>query len=749
MEAKVNFHQSQEVPASELNFMQQSTQDSLDHIVRELLFDEGRFIDLPCVKTGPLEVTVGTGFFVNAGAVYRKTATTEHNLTSLLPSSGFRKVLVLVTGQQADTAVENRKFLVNVSTRAAQPRPVSTRKVREAVIDVIAGPASSAPARPAVGAGWKVIAELTLGTAGITVDPVAESANRAINLEGAMNAIALLQAQDKKTAALINTIRSEILGLQKDVNAKADNRRLNLLVSDMVELRQKLNISDNGSNFGFDGFANDDESDAAFAGYNARIEGGAMQMGHVTSQSKMIALLNPNDARVDKSESGLILPASTIELRLECDQYESDVSISSYAVSTVTGKKLQRSRSYLYYATKPGRSIAEEALKATGKIKVKNPTTGADETISLAGKAWKIEQQGAASAKAWKLTITDPYWDLEAVDITTTGSRIAQTFLCAQAGWHKRIALYFTDAGTTGDVHLHVCQLGTDGDPDLSKIVATATLPVASIKKRAWTNIDFDPFYLNRGARYGIVLTTGGSHVVGCALQNGLSNGTLVASTDGVTWQTDLAKDLMFRLYACKFTSTKVIVEIEDVSLAGGIRELQTILTGHTPAGTDLIVQGRIGSTWRNLSETDETVLTTQPNLVPLRLVFVGTVDLMPGVDLTKSRVIASRPLLASTHVSTIRNLGVISTSSIVVREVSRDFVEAKHNWVVTLLHGGSFATEVVATSVKDDVRADGLRGRTWTFTVPAISQYRIKTVLEAVSIDDLPSVEWRRDEAA
>ncbi|MCT7668160.1 hypothetical protein [Shinella kummerowiae] len=750
MESKVNFHQSQEVPASELNFLQQSVQDSLDHIVRELLFDEGRFIDLPCVKTGPFEVTVGPGFFVNNGAVYRKSVTTEHNLTSLLPSSGFRKVLIVVAGQTADAATENRKFLVNATTRAAQPRSVATRKQRDAVIDVIAGPASSAPSRPAVGAGWKVIAELTLGNAGITVDPVAESANRALNLEGAMNAIASLQAQDKKTASLINTIRSEITGLAKEVATKADNRRVSAAVSDIVELREKLGVSDASSFFGLDDFANDDESDEAFPGYTARVEGGAIQMGHVeTPATKLIALLNPNDTKVDKSESGLILPASSLELRLECDEYESDVAIASYAVSTVVGKKLTRTRVYLFYATKAGRSIAEQQLKANGKIKVKNPTTGDYETISLAGKAWKIEQHGAANKAAWKLLITEPYWDLEATDLTTTGSRIAQTFLCAQAGWHKRIALYFSDVGATGDVHVKVCRLGTDGDPDLSKIVANATLPVASLKRRAWVNVDFDPFFLERGSRFAIVLTTAGAHVIGCALQNGLTNGTLVASTDGVTWQADLAKDMMFRLYACKFKATKVVVEIEDISLAGGIREIQTILTGFTPSGTDLVVQGRIGANWRNLTEDDETVLSGLPTLVPLRLVFVGTVDLMPGIDLTKSRVIASRPRLSSVHVSTIRSIGSGTVTSIVVREYSSDFVEAKHDWTVTILHGGSYTTVANATAVKDTLRSDGIRGRTWYFTVPAISTYRIKTVIGATSIDDTPSVEARRDEAA
>lgn len=749
MESKVKLYASQEVPASELNFLQQSVQDSLDHIVSELLFDDGLYSKLPVTKTGPLEITVGKGFFFRQGAVYRKVVETQHSLTSLLPSSGSRKVLVLVYGQTTDTATENRKFLTNVTTRAAQPRPVATRTVREAVIDIVAGPASNSPSRPAVGSGWRVLAELTLGTAGITVDPVMETSSRALNLETVVDNIALLQAQDKKTAALISTLRTELLGLQKEIDTKADARRLDHIVEDVTELREKLGVPDTNTFFGLDGFSNEDESDTAFPGYTANVEGGAIRMGDVVSpQSKLIALLNPLDTRVDKSESGLILPASSLELRLECDEYESDVSIASYAVSTVVGKILQRTRTYLFYASKPGRSFAEESLKANGKIKVKNPSNGANEELSLAGKDWKIEQAGG-SGSAWKLMVTTPYWDRDTVDLTTTGARIAQTFLCAQTGWHKRIALYFTEVGGSGDVHAKVCYLGPDGDPDLTKVLAVATVPVASLKQRAWTNFDFDPFALTRGNRYAIVLTTSGNHTVGVALQNGLSNGVLVASTDGATWQADLAKDLMFRLYACKFKSTKVTIELEDVSLAGGIRELQTILTGYTPSGTDLVVQGRIGSTWRNLTEDDETVLTGLPNLVPLRLIFIGTVDLMPGIDLTKSRVIASRPRLSSVHISTIRNLGSRTTTSIKVKEASPNFSGSAHNWVVTILTGSGFATEVTATLVKDEVRGDGQKVRTWVFTVAATSQYRIKTLLEANVVTNTHCITSRRDEAA
>ncbi len=746
MEKRVNFYPSQEVPASELAAMQQFGQDSLDRIVRELLFDEGRYVGLAVTKTGPLDIAIGSGTFARSGAIFRKAVTTTENLTSLLPSSGLRKVLVLVSGQEVDTEVQNRKFLINAATRSAQPKPVATRKVREAVIDLAAGPSSNSPSRPAVSAGWIVVAELTLGTTGITVDPVMEAATKALSLESAVNAITLLQAQDRKFSSMFETLRSEIAGLASELSDKAENRRVSHLVSDVLNIRNRLDMADTGTSFGSDWFSNDEESDEAFPGYTARVEGGAMQMGEVGSAGKLIKLLNPTDSKLDISESGLIMPSSSSVLRLECDEYDSDVSIASYAVSTTVGKKLQLSRTYKFYATKAGRSFAEEFLKENPKVRVRNPSTGDWQTIDLTDKKWKIDQLGG-SKLGWWLKITEAYWDVDTVDVTTTGSRIAQTFLCAQAGWHRRLDLWFTDVGATGDVHIKICALGSDGDPDLKQIVGSVTLPVASIKKRAWTTVSPDPFWLDRGKRYAIVLTTTGAHVVGCAVSNGLSNGTLVASTDGVTWQVDLAKDMMFRLFASKFHASKVTVDIEDISLSGGIREIQTILTGHQPAGTDLVVQARINGVWRNLSDDDETVLAGLPNLVPLRLVFLGTLDMMPGIDLSKSRVIATRPRTSSVHVSTTRTLAG-TTSAINVTQVSYDFDEARHDWGCTILHGAGFATEVNAASVKDFRRPDGGVDRKWKFTVPNIDEYRIKTTLGATSLDDAHSVTYRRDEA-
>lgn len=749
METMVKFHTAQEVPSSELNAMQEYTQESLDRIARELLFDEGRYIGLTVTKTGPLNVNVAAGFYVSSGQVFSKLALTSHDLTSFLPSSNLRKVLVVVTGQEVETEIQTRRFLTDAATRATQPRAVATRTARQGVVDLIAGPASAAPSRPAVGAGWIVVAEMTVGPSGITVDPVMEAGTKAISLEAAVNSITLLEAQDRKFASMMETIRSDIAAVTVEANSKAEVRDFNRLIGDVKELRDRLGVPDTATYWGQDSFSSAVESDEAFAGYDARIEGGAVQFGYTDTSTQLTALANPADPKLDIAASGMILPASSSEIRIDNDSYDSQVSFASYGSSTVAGRKLKMSTSYIFYATKAGREFAEEFIKSAGKLRVRNPADNTMRTIDVGGKVWAISPENAGG-KAWRLTVNEPYWDIDTVEVSTTGARIAQTFLCAQGGWHKRLDLWFISVGATGDVRIKVCGLTPDGLPDLQNIIADSVIAVASLNTQAWSRADFDPFWLARGRRYAIVITTGGNHVLGCSAQSGLLHGTLVAAQDGTAFLTDLDRDLMMRLYACKFNSNRVVVELGDISLAGGIREIVTAISGFKPAGTSLVMQARIAGVWRNLDTDDETVLSTSPNLVPLRLVFVGTPDMMPALDLNRSRVTAGRPGVSATHISTVRTLGYLSTTdSVSVYEISDGFVEADHNWTVTILHGAGYATEVAATVVRDHIRPDGRPARTWVFAVPTISSYRIKSVFSTSDATKPMSLNWRSDKAA
>ncbi len=100
-----------------------------------------------------------------------------------------------------------------------------------------------------------------------------------------------------------------------------------------------------------------------------------------------------------------------------------------------------------------------------------------------------------------------------------------------------------------------------------------------------------------------MVITTTGAHKVGTSNSNGASYGTMFVSSDGAYWAGDLVKDLLFRIWGCQFSSPRVAIDIEDITLAGGIREISTVLTGHQPAGTDIEIHARIAGVWAPLSK--------------------------------------------------------------------------------------------------------------------------------------------------
>lgn len=749
MENKVKVHPYQEVPASEINAIQTYAEDSVDAIVKELLFDEARFTGFATTKVDSMNISVGAGRLVTGGRIYRAAVATSLSLISYVPTTGSRIVLVVVAGDEVETGTATRKFLVDVATRQTQPKAVSTRIARQAVVSLVAGAAAANPVRPSIPAGTIVVASLVLTPSGIAGAVDAETVNRALSLETTTASVAVLAAALRKANSQLETLRSEIAGLAKAQQGKADQRRVAAIEDAMLFVREKIDMPDTRVTQGYDDFGSDSETDTANPANTSEIDSGRMVFGRVERIKKMTALLNPNDSKVDKTASGLIMPAGVDTLRIECDDKDGEVAIASYQVVQNTLRKLRLSRWWWWYRAFPNPILAQAWLRQQKALRLYNPETDAHETFDLTAAeiTWKVEH--VAKNNKWKLFINWPYWERGAVTTTYAGARLCQTFLCAQSGWHSRIDLGLTSVAATGDVHVAVCELTDAGYPDENRVLETATVAVAALKAWPnWTVFNCDPFWLERGERYGLIITTAGNHKVGVSTSNDLTNGTLMTWTSGSIWSVDLAKDACFRLYGKRFNATNVIVDIEDLTLPGGIQEIRSAMTGYEPKGTRLVVQARIAGVWRNLDEDDETVLAGAPTQVPLRFVFIGTKDLMPAIDMSKSALVASRPLSTSVHISTERTLPFgVTTTSVKVIEEAVGFKEAQHDWAVHIMHGATFSTAASAASVVTNALANGRVQRTWTFSgLPSISAYKIRTTKSTGTAATEFDVDYRRD---
>lgn len=761
----VKVDETAQATASDINAIGQLHRAALDYVVKNVLFDEARYVGYAVSKTDAMNLSVAVGALISGGKVFDTTSPSSLSVTSLLPTSNYRTILVVVSGEEVQTDTEVRKFLINASTRLTQPAPTTTRISRQAGVDLIAGAAAAVPSRPSVPAGSLVVASFTIDPTGIVDGSIEmETDNSAFSLEKTVASVAVLNANLKKTESLLTTLRSEIAALAKAQTGLAPatsvtalmnrlgtaERHITATENTMLRVLEHNSLPDLSAYDGYDSFATADESETGHAAYTAALEAGRLRFGTVERTQKYTALLSPNDPKVDKTTGGLIMPAGVDTLRIECDDKDSEVAIASYQVTTTEAKQRTLTRTYTWYASQTGRAAQEAYFAEHPKVRLYDPSASAWVTIDLATVKWKLI--GTGVKHIWKLQVQSTYWEQGQVTKTFTGARLCQTFLCAQSGWHRRIDLGVTSKGATGDVHVMVCELDDGGYPDAERVLETATIAVGSLKTwPAWTPVQLDPFWLEKGERYGIIVTTTGNHKLGMSVSDDLTNGTLMTWTSGSVWTVDLRKDMCFRLYGVRHNVTQELVDIEDVTLAGGITEIQSVLTGYEPAGTSLILQARVDGVWRNIDEGDETVLVGKPTQLPLRLLFKGTKDLMPAVDLSKSAVIVSRPLGSSVHVSTERTLpGGVTTTQVDVWEDAYGFDEATHDWTVKLLTGAGYATEVVATSVVTKVLENGRVGRTWTFKgLPAISAYKIKTIMTTSDVSRIFDVSNRRDYAA
>ncbi len=91
--------------------------------------------------------------------------------------------------------------------------------------------------------------------------------------------------------------------------------------------------------------------------------------------------------------------------------------------------------------------------------------------------------------------------------------------------------------------------------------------------------------------------------------------GTLFFGTDGDYFTGDLTKDIMFTLYGAQFKTARTEVQLQPVSLAGGITDITIEAPAIVPEGTSLTFEVQVGGKWYPLTEVGK--LSSKPDIVP------------------------------------------------------------------------------------------------------------------------------------
>ena len=700
MEKQVIFRDRQELQSADLNAIGQHAGDAIAHLVFDAVSSALKFTGGAVSAKSATEVDVAALRFYNGGKVYASEQTETLNLFQYLPLVAKKCVAVVVWGEVVDTDVQPRDFLVDLTTGATEPQAVAMSKLWKANINLQPGNESVDPQPPVLQTGTLAIALVYLTPGGVERIELQDAA-RLPTLQGHEQRLFEQEAWRTQAEPRISSIATDLAGLAKKTMSLVGRDTVVELANDVARLKAKVNLPTAYASYESDYYGNTDKTDAAGMGYSAAIKNGLL-FPTAGQASVGLALFNPYDAGIKRSAEDLVLPAYTDRARIQTSGYSGDISASQYQVQSQTIRE--------YTATVWDYTYGWNYNYYNGWWN--------SWYWNYYGYNW-----GWYGYYGYRVARQETRYELQTVTTSYNGAIIGQTFLVSNAMWLTKVGLQFTQIGASGDVMVAVCET-EGGKPDLLKTLTRVTVARGDLKKYPEeTAIPVPPVLLEAGKRYALVLITQGDHRLATVSGNDYTQGTLFFGTDGDYFTGDLTKDLMFTLYAAQFAQPRVEVVLQSVSLAGGISDINIAAPQIVPDGCELRYEIQVGGKWYPLGDAAMR-LSTLPDIVPLRLVLLGTSDLAPAFRLVPNAITGSRAATSLTHWSKLRTLAAPS-SSITVQVVVAQWDGAHHTLACEIKSGAT--TYTPATTVVR-VEPDGQAKRiTFTFTPPAISTYAIK----------------------
>jgi hypothetical protein len=710
MEQQFNFQQNMDFQAQDFIDLQQWAADSIDHIALDAIAPAGMyFTGLAATQNGQTQVNVAAGRLYAQGTnssgsaglwAYQYPTPSTNSLQSMLPLSNPKLIALIAWGSvNTDADVEPRSFLVNAQTGLAQTQSTALQTVRTCNLQFVAGVESPVPQLPTIPANALLIATITMSPTGITSIAM-QSSNILPNLANHETRVEALESSSSQVSLQTASLATDLSALAAKTNGLASLALVTQMAEDLARTKAKLNLPSTYSSYESDFFGDLTKTNNGAAGFAAKVSNGLL-FPDAANATSTFDLFNPIDASVVKSTRGLILPAYTSVPRIQTTGYSGDLSLSQYQVQTQSLVQQQETVWQYRY--------------------------GWDWNYYGAwyrGQFWNYYNQYYAYnlAGGYWYAYTQTSYALQTSTTNINGAMVAQTFLVSNAMWLTALDLYLTSVAATGDLTVAITKT-VAGQPDLTNVIATVNVPVASLNTYpAATNIQIPAVLLEAGTRYAMVLITQGNHRIATVSGNNYTNGTIFYSTNGAYFLGDLTKDLMFTLYAAQFVNALSQVQLQPVSLAGGLTDLAINVSQVTPQGTSLQIQFQVNGQWYNLGDPTSP-LNAAPQLVPLRAVFLGTSNLAPAVIATTTGVVASRPALALNHTSELRTISP-ATTNVQVQVVVVGYNSAVNTLTCTITSGGTTVTPSVTSSA---LEPDGVGLRfTFKFTPAAITSYSI-----------------------
>lgn len=732
----VNFRDRQEIQGGDLSNTGLYGQAALDNVVKDAVLAGRGWSDFLVLETGTAEITVKPGRIYNTGAVYIAETDNVFDLLSDLPAVNQKWVAIVGYGTTVDVNVQPRDFLIDVTTGETEPAAVAMLKLRKANIGTVVGVEAPQAAKPAIGAENIVIAWVLIDATGVSSVSINEAARvpntylEKLRTDDLFNWRAQVGSQ-------IESLRSDLAAIKALLAQRGDQKFIESVAIDVARVKEALELEDGYTDYDADRFLDIEESDTVNVNYLAKVEEG-IRFSDDNANLEALQTFNPTNPDVIIS-NGMLLPKFVDVKRFEVGPFFEALSISQYQFQT--HNMVQRT------VARQRRRYGEETSICTNAAWFRSGRYDAAQNVfTKGGDTWEVIAGNPARnhtavrlRRFWIDTYSEHYWDRIVIEHTINGQQIGQTYLNGADGWLTAIGLRFTAKGNTGNVDVALC-LTKYGQPDLENVIGKVTLDVANILVSAdgsiETKVPFPATFLEAGKRYAIVLTTAGNHFVAMANGTQYAQGSFFNSVDGAYQMGTFTKDLCFALYFAKFERTRTIVDLEAMSLSGGITNIDILAPLLLPASCDLTFEVQVAGVWSPLAEvvSGNTVLYGLPPLLPFRAVFTGTTDVQAGINLVESVLKYSRPRVTFKHIS--KNYTLASgTQSFKVVALLENYKEANHNCTCTLRSNGAGVEIAPATTVDEEMdppvdprSADHKRIRrtfTWTaaqLTVPMTS---------------------------
>lgn len=726
MEKQVIYRDRQELQAADLNNTQTWADEAGQHLVRDAITPERQFVGLAVSGRSATELEVAPGrlYDGSSGKVFALDVAQVHSVFAMLPLQDHKWLAVSVFGQEEQTDIQPRDFLIDLQTREVEPEAVAMQRRRVATVHVAQGLESPTPERPEPPTGYTLIAHVRLSPTGVQEVVLADT-RRLPNLQRVDARLRTAEGWILAAEPRIAHIMSDIAGLASDLATRASLEHVAQLGVDMAKLKERMEIPDDYVFYGADHFLDDAESEPTHPDYSAQAYEG-IRPAIAAQQSGALSLLNPMDPEARTSAGGLMLPAYTEVTRLRMEARAGELAINQYQYQTVNAVQKTMSRERI----RTGETLTYCTNAAFWKSGVYDPVTG---ILRRGDETWQVDAADMARAtidhqfvrvtRVWFDTWQEPYWDIVTTQHVVQGSVLAQTVLMAQTGWLTSVEIFVASADPAGGLTLLVTEASL-GQPNMEKVLARATLAPGAVSA-GWLKIaPTDPLMVEAGKRYAVVLVSGAGHRVGFTEGTEYTQGILMYAQDGAYFVQAAERDLMLRLNFARFNSPRAVVQMQPLQLAGGMQELDMLYDAAVPAGCRLVWEYQTGGQWRPVTPD------TPPQfggaaLVPLRGVFIGTQDLMPAVRPGTAQVVVRRRAQAFTHISSERTLATPS-KNIRVRLLLEDFGDAAHSVDCRLIVGGA---TVAATTFRDEIVDGRSLWREFRFTLAATTlAYRIRT---------------------